>query len=164
MKMKTPLLAVLFGFPLSVGNAFTLDAVGYCGGTLEPTPFSVFVSCYGEVVFETGADSALVVSSAFEEKDGFGGEALGFDKTDAVRIIFDDEPSAAPDEDRGATRAGASFTIGKSRLLQQAFPGSQARLDAAAAAPSNGWQAVPEPASVALGFMGCLLLFLRRRR
>lgn len=164
MKMKTPLLAVLFGFPLSVGNAFTLDAVGYCGGTLEATPFSVFVPCYGEVVFETGADSALVVSSAFEEKDGFGGEALGFDNTDAVRIIFDDEPSAAPDEDRGATQAGASFTIGKSRLLRQALPDSHAKLGAAAIATSKGWHAVPEPASVALGFTGALLLLLRRRR
>jgi hypothetical protein len=163
MKMKTPLLAVLFGIPLSVGNAFTLDAVGYCGGTLEPMPFSVFVPCYGEVVLETGSDAALVVSSAFEEKDGFGGETLGFDKSDAVRIIFDDQPAAAPDEDRGATRAGASFTIGKSRLLQQAFPGSHAKLGAGAALPSKSWNAVPEPASVALGFMGCLLLLRRRR-
>jgi hypothetical protein len=163
MKLKTPLLAVLFGIPLSVGNAFTLDAVGYCGGTLEPMPFSVFVPCYGEVVFETGSDSALVVSSAFEENDGFGGQALGFEKTDAVRIIFEDPPAAAPDEDRGATRAGASFTIGKSRLLQPAFPGSHPKLAAGAATPSMSSNAVPEPASVALGFMSCLLLLRRRR-
>ena len=164
MKLKTPLLAVLFGIPLSVGNAFTLDAVGYSGGNLEPMPFSVFVPCYGEVMFETGSDSALVVSSAFEEKDGFGGEALSFDKTDAVRIIFDDKPSATPAGNHDSTRAGASFTIGRSSLLQQAFPGSHAKPATGAATPSKGWNAVPEPASVALGFMGCTLLLMRRRR
>jgi hypothetical protein len=164
MKMKTPLLAVLFGIPLSVGNAFTLDAVGYSGGILEPNPFSVFVPCYGEVVFDTGPDSALVVDSAFEEKDGFGGEALGFDKSDAIRIILDDESSAALAENRDTTRAGASFRIGSSHLQQAAFAGSQAKLGTGTAIPSKDWHAVPEPASLALGFMGCALLFLRRRR
>jgi hypothetical protein len=166
MKMKTPLLAVLLGIPWTVGNAFTLDAVGYSGGTLDPKPYSVFVPCYGEVVFDSGTESTLVLTSAFEEKEGFGGEALRFDNADLIRIIFDGQAPAtrtARDDAPTAKSSATLFTLGQVRLQNGAslatpvVGGMQGTPSVAAT------HAVPETASVVLGVMSCALLLRRRR-
>lgn len=163
MNMKTPLLAALLGIPWTVGNAFTLDAVGYSGGTLDPHPYSVFVPCYGEVVFDTGSESMLVLTSAFEEKEGFGGEALRFEPADSIRIIFDDSPSATRNDAPAATSTSALPTLGQIRLLHQASLASPASPGLRGMTPAKTSHAVPETASVVLGVMGCALLLRRRR-
>lgn len=91
MNIKAALIAVLAaGVPLS-SSAFTLDAVGYDGAGLSPTPVMLFIPGYGEVILETANDSEIVLISAYLNGDGIGGAAVKFDPSEAIQIRFGDE-------------------------------------------------------------------------
>ncbi len=87
MHIKIPLVAAIAIGLSSHANSFTLDAVGYAGSELSLNPASVLVPGYGELVFEAGTSSALVVNSAYETVAETDGGNLRFDPADAVKII-----------------------------------------------------------------------------
>jgi hypothetical protein len=164
MKMKTPLVAALLGMTLSVGSAFTLDAVGYEGGILEQNPFSVFVPGYGELVFEAVPGSSLVVNSAYQNDNGFGAPSLSFDQNEAIKVTFNGAEPLNVDFDFVGQSAGESFVIEKDLFTPQAFIVTHRGQGDGAGLYAMSWNAVPEPTSATLGILGSMLLVLRRRR
>lgn len=164
MNMKTPLVAALFAAASSIGHAFTLDAVGYEGGVLSQNPFSVFVPGYGELVFEAGLGSELVVDSAYQNDNGFGGPSLNFDQNEAVKITFNGLEPLNVDFDFVGQSAGESFVVQKDLFTPQAFLVTLQGGGDGAGLYAISWNAVPEPASAVLGIMGGMMLMLRRRR
>ena len=165
MKMKTPLIAAMFLTVVSSVQAFTLDAVGYEGGILEQNPFSVFVPGYGEIVFEAAPGSSLVVNSAYQNDNGFGGPSLSFDENESVKITFTGADPLNLDFDFVGQSVGETFVIEKDLLTPQAFlitlqgKGNGAGLYAA----SWDVQCVPEPSTAVIGLLSSLLLLRRRR-
>ncbi len=164
MKTKKWLVAALFAASVAVGGAFTLDAVGYAGGTLEQTPFSVFIPGYGELVFEAVTGSSLVVNSAYQNDNGFGGPSLSFDENESVKITFVGPEPLNVDFDFVGQSAGESFVIEKDVFTPQAFVVSLKGGGDGAGLYAVSWNAVPEPASATLGLLGAAMLVLRRRR
>lgn len=164
MKLKSLLVAALFGATLTVGSAFTLDAVGYEGGTLENNPFSIFVPGYGELVFEAVNGSSLVVNSAYQNDNGFGGPSLSFDENEIVKVTFNGDEPLNVDFDFVGQSAGESFVIEKDLLTPQAFLVTLRGQGDGAGLYAMSWNTVPEPSSAALGILGTAILVLRRRR
>lgn len=164
MKLKSLLVAALFGANLTVGSAFTLDAVGYEGGTLENNPFSIFVPGYGELVFEAVNGSSLVVNSAYQNDNGFGGPSLSFDENEIVKVTFNGDEPLNVDFDFVGQSAGESFVIEKDLLTPQAFLVTLRGQGDGAGLYAMSWNTVPEPSSAALGILGTAILVLRRRR
>jgi hypothetical protein len=164
MKLKSLLVAALFGATLTIGSAFTLDAVGYEGGTLENNPFSIFVPGYGELVFEAVNGSSLVVNSAYQNDNGFGGPSLSFDENEIVKVTFNGDEPLNVDFDFVGQSAGESFVIEKDLLTPQAFLVTLRGQGDGAGLYAMSWNTVPEPSSAALGILGTALLVLRRRR
>lgn len=164
MKTKIPLVAVLLGMTISAGSAFTLDAVGYEGGVLEQNPFSVFIPGYGELVFEASLGASLVVNSAYQNDNGFGGPSLNFDANESVRITFNGAEPLNVDFDFVGQSVGESFVIEKDLFTPQAFIVTHRGQGDGAGLYAMSWNAVPEPASATLGLIGSMLLVLRRRR
>ena len=164
MKMTTPLLATLLGMMVSVGSAFTLDAIGYEGDMLARDPFSVFVPGYGEIVFEAGPDSSLVVSSAFENDNCSAGPSLCFDPNESVKIIFDDAEPSNLDSEFSGRSADESVVAEKTVFTPQPVGGPRRIQVNLAGHGGVNWHTVPEPASVMLGLIGSLLWMLHRRR
>lgn len=165
MKMKTPLVAAMFLTVVSSVHAFTLDAVGYEGGVLELNPFSVFVPGYGEIVFEAAPGSSLVVNSAYQNDNGFGGPSLSFDENEAVKITFTGDDPLNLDFDFVGQSVGESFLVEQDLFTPQAFLITlQGKGDGAGLyAMSWNTQAIPEPGSAVIGLLGSLLLLRRRR-
>jgi hypothetical protein len=164
MKLKSLLVAALFSATLTVGSAFTLDAVGYEGGTLENNPFSIFVPGYGELVFEAVNGSSLVVNSAYQNDNGFGGPSLSFDENEIVKVTFNGAEPLNVDFDFVGQSAGESFVIEKDLLTPQAFLVTLRGQGDGAGLYAMSWNTVPEPSSAALGILGTAILVLRRRR
>ena len=164
MKMKSLFVAALLGASLSAGHAFTLDAVGYEGGILESNPFSVFVPGYGELVFEAVNGSSLVVNSAYQNDNGFGGPSLSFDENEIIKVTFNGAEPLNVDFDFVGQSAGESFVIEKDLFTPQAFLVSLKGQGDGAGLYAVSWNAVPEPSSAALGIIGTALLAFRRRR
>lgn len=164
MKLKSLLVAALFGATLSVGSAFTLDAVGYEGGVLESNPFSIFVPGYGELVFEAVNGSSLVVNSAYQNDNGFGGPSLSFDQDEVVKVTFNGDEPLNVDFDFVGQSAGESFVIEKDLFTPQAFLVTLRGQGDGAGLYAMSWNTVPEPSSAALGILGTAMLVLRRRR
>ncbi|MEO5713176.1 MAG: PEP-CTERM sorting domain-containing protein [Luteolibacter sp.] len=166
MKMKTPLVAaLLLGMP-AISGAFTLDAVGYGGSELSLTPYSVFVPGYGELVFEAAAGSSLIVNSAYQNDNGFGGPSLSFDNGEAVKITFKGLEPLNVDFDFVGVSAGEDFVIEKDLVTPQAYLLSFKGAGDGAGLYAISWNtaAVPEPASALLGLMGGAFFAFRRRR
>lgn len=137
--MKIALIAAFVaGMPV-LSRAFTLDAVGYGGSELSHDPVTVFVPGYGELVFETAADTALVVNSGYGNDSGFEGSPLGFDPDDTVKITF----SGVETRNLGFDLAGLP-------------PGENL---------ATGWSPmIPEPATAMIGLLGSAVFAFRRRR
>jgi hypothetical protein len=165
MKMKTPLVAAMLLMVASSVHAFTLDAVGYEGGVLEQNPFSITVPGYGEIVFEAAPGSSLVVNSAYRNDNGFGGPSLSFDENEAVKITFTGADPLNLDFDFVGQSVGESFLVEKDLFTPQAFLVSLKGSGDGAGLYAMSWdtQAIPEPASAAIGLLGSLLLLRRRR-
>lgn len=164
MKMKTALVAALFGLFPVLGNAFTLDAVGYEGGILANSPVSILIPGYGELVFQANIGSSLVVDSAYRNDNGFGGPSLNFDQNEAVKITFNGPEPLNVDFDFVGQSAGESFVIEKDLFTPQAFVVTLKGEGDGAGLYAMSWNAVPEPSAAALGLVGSLLLLVRRRR
>jgi hypothetical protein len=121
MKMKIPLIAAFVaGMPV-ISGGFTLDAVGFGGSELSLNPVSVFVPGYGELIFEAAVGSALVVNSAYQNDNGFGGPSLNFDQNDAIKITFNGLEPLKVDFDFNGVSAGESFMVQKDLFTPQAF-------------------------------------------
>lgn len=164
MKMKTTLIAALFAAAVSVGNAFTLDAAGYQGNTLTQTPVSINIPGYGELVFEALPGSALVVNSAYQNDNGFGGPSLSFDEDESIRVTFVGPEPLNVDFDFVGQSAGESFSIEKDLFTPQAFLVTLKGGGDGAGLYAVSWNAVPEPTSALLSLIGGAMFVLRRRR
>jgi len=167
MKMKLPLLlaAIALGMP-AISNAFTLDAVGYGGSELALNPQSVFVPGYGELIFEALPGSALVVNSAYENDNGFGGPSLNFDQNESIRVTFAGLEPLNVDFDFVGVSAGEGFTIERDLFTPQAFILTLNGAGDGAGLYAISWntQAVPEPSSAMLGLLAGSFFAFRRRR
>ncbi len=166
MKIKTPLVAaLLLGMP-AISSAFTLDAVGYGGGELSSTPYSVFVPGYGELVFEAAAGSSLVVNSAYQNDNGFGGPSLSFDDNESVKITFKGLAPLNTDFDFVGVSAGENFVVEKDLVTPQAYLLTFKGAGDGAGLYAISWntEAVPEPTSALLGLVGGAFFAFRRRR
>jgi hypothetical protein len=164
MKMKLLLVAALVaGLPV-ISSAFTLDAVGYEGDVLSLNPESVFIPGYGELIFEAAVGSALVVNSAYQNGNGFGGSSLNFDPNEAVKITFNGLEPLNVDFDFVGLSVGESFVVQKDLFTPQAFLVTFQGGGAGAGVYAVSWDVVPEPAAATLVLMEIALLILRRRR
>ncbi|MGL4398519.1 MAG: hypothetical protein ACRCXD_01510 [Luteolibacter sp.] len=119
--MKLPLLAALVAGSPMASSAFTLDAVGYEGAELSLSPMSIFVPGYGLVIFEAVLGSTLVVNSAHENDNGFGGPSLRFDQNDAVRITFGGLAPLNPGFDFVGLSLGEVFDVQEDFFTPQTF-------------------------------------------
>lgn len=164
MKMKTPLVAAVSLAAMSIGSAFTLDAVGYVGGVLDQNPFTVFVPGYGELVFEAAPGTSLVVNSAYRNDNGSGAPSMNFDAGESVKITFNGAEPLNVEFDIVGQSAGESFVIDNGVFTPQVFLVSLKGGTDGAGLSAVSWDAVPEPASATLGLLGGMMLLLRRRR
>ncbi|MES2660069.1 MAG: PEP-CTERM sorting domain-containing protein [Verrucomicrobiota bacterium] len=166
MKMKTSLVAaLLLGMP-AISSAFTLDFAGYQGGDLSTNPVSIFVPGYGELVFQAAVGNTLVVNSAYENDNGFGGPSLNFDQNDAIKITFNGLEPLDVDFDFVGVSAGESFVVQKDLFTPQAFLLTLQGGGDGAGLYAISWntQAIPEPTSALLGLIGTAAFAFRRRR
>ncbi|MEY3896842.1 MAG: hypothetical protein RLZZ214_2362 [Verrucomicrobiota bacterium] len=166
MKMNIPLIAALVaGLPMAA-SAFTLDAVGYEGSELSLNPVSVFVPGYGELIFEAAVGSTLVVNSAYQNDNGFGGPSLSFDQNEAVKITFNGLPPLNVDFDFVGVSAGESFVVQKDLFTPQAFLVTLQGGGDGAGLYAVSWntEVIPEPTSAMLGLIGTAVFAFRRRR
>lgn len=169
MKINVPLIAALaFAIP-AISDGFTLDAAGYVGlgGTdLTLNPVSVFVPGYGELVFEAAIGSSIIVNSAYQNDNGFGGPSLSFDQNEAIRITFKGLQPLNVDFDFVGVSAGENFVVQKDLFTPQAFLVTLQGGGDGAGLYAISWttQAVPEPSAALLGMMGTAIFAFRRRR
>ena len=166
MKMKIPLIAALVaGMPV-ISSGFTLDAVGYGGSELSLNPVSISIPGYGELIFEAAVGSTLVVNSAYQNDNGFGGPSLNFDQNDAIRITFNGAEPLNVDFDFVGVSAGESFVVQKDLFTPQAFLVTLQGGGNGAGLYAISWntQAIPEPTSALLGLIGTAVFAFRRRR
>ncbi len=166
MKMKIPLLAVLLAGLPCAASAFTLDAVGYGGSELSLNPVSVFVPGYGELIFEAAVGSAIVVNSAYENDNGFGGPSLSFDQNEAIKVTFNGLTPLNVDFDFVGLSVGESFVVQKDLFTPQAFLVTFQGSGDGAGLYAISWntETVPEPTSAMLGLIGTAVFAFRRRR
>jgi hypothetical protein len=166
MKMTNPLLVALAASIPAISSGFTLDAVGYGGSELSLNPVSVFVPGYGELIFEAAVGSALVVNSAYQNDNGFGGPSLNFDQNEAIKITFNGLEPLNVDFDFVGVSAGASFVVQKDLFTPQAFLVTLQGGGDGAGLYAISWnaQAIPEPTSALLGLIGTAVFVFRRRR
>lgn len=166
MKTKIALIAALaVGMPMAA-SAFTLDAVGYSGSELSLNPVSIFVPGYGELIFEAMNGSSLVVNSAYENDNGFGGPSLNFDPNETVKITFTGLEPLNVDFDFVGVSVGERFDIERDPFTPQAFLLTFRGEGGGAGLYAINWntQAVPEPTSALLGLVGASMFVFRRRR
>jgi hypothetical protein len=88
-------LAFGFGFTCLTSNAFTLDFVGYEGGTLPPVPAAMTVPGYGEVLLHAMDEAGLVVCSAWSNDPFSDKKKISFSKKDAIQVKLEDSKSPA---------------------------------------------------------------------
>ena len=169
MKKIIPLAAALIAISTSVGNAFTLDAVGYEDGVLSGSPVSIFVPGYGVLVFEAATGSSLVVNDAYLNDNGCGAPSLSFDQNEAVKVTFNGAQPLNVDFDFVGVSAGEKFdvqTLTDGLFTPQAYLVTLQGSGDGAGLYSISWntECVPEPTSAMLGMFGALAFILRRRR
>lgn len=164
MKTKIPLQAVLFCGLCSAASAFTLDFVGYDGQTLPPNPLTIPITGYGDVTFEAGTGSSLVVNSAFLNDNGFGAPALAFSQNDQVRITFQGAPVTDVDFDFVGVSNGETFVVQTDLFSSNTFLVNLQGGGDGAGIFQISFNAVPEPSASLLGALGASLLVIRRRR
>lgn len=166
MKMKIPLIAALVAGMPAISCGFTLDAVGYGGSELSLNPVSILVPGYGELIFEAAVGSALVVNSAYQNDNGFGGPSLNFDQNDAIKITFNGLEPLNVDFDFVGVSAGENFVVQKDLFTPQAFIVTMQGGGDGAGLYAVSWntQAIPEPTSALMGLIGTAVFAFRRRR
>ncbi len=166
MKIKTPLVAALLIGMQAISSAFTLDAVGYEGTEISTNPLSVFVPGYGELVFEAAVGSSLVVNSAYQNDNGFGGPSMSFDQNEAVKITFKGAEPLNVDFDFVGVSAGENFVVQKDLFTPQAYLVTLQGGGDGAGLYAISWntECVPEPTSALLGLVGGAVFAFRRRR
>ena len=166
MKTKLPLLAVLLAGMPTLSSAFTLDAVGFGSSELSLSPQSVFVPGYGELIFEAAVGTSLVVNSAYENDNGFGGPSLSFDQNEAVKITFKGLAPINVDFDFVGVSVGENFVVQKDLFTPQAFLVTFQGGGDGGGLYSVSWdtQCIPEPTSALLGLVGTAVFAFRRRR
>jgi hypothetical protein len=171
MKTKSLLVTAAFAAGTSISSqAFTLDAVGYEGGELAPAPWSVSVPGYGELIFETAADSPLVISSSYENPQDGSVPIIRFDQNDAIQITFNG--ARVLDVEVYFTNLSRNEKFERTNppqsdlFVPQAFnitlPGDGDGADLYAITWNS--LSIPEPSSTILGMMGVAGLMFRRRR
>lgn len=167
MKIRIPLFAVLIaGIPM-ISSAFTLDFATYTGTVVQSgSPLSINIPGYGNVVFDVGLGSPLVVNSAYLNDNGFGAPSLSFDQNDAVKITFTGLNPLNVDFDYVGVSSGENFVVQKDLFTPQAFVVNLQGAGDGAGIYSISWNtaAVPEPASAMLGLIGTAIFAFRRRR
>jgi hypothetical protein len=104
------------------------------------------------------------VNSAYQNDNGFGGPSLSFDENESIKVTFNGAEPLNVDFDFVGQSAGESFVIEKDLFTPQAFLVSLKGGGDGAGLYAVSWNAVPEPASAALGLLGGMMLLLRRRR
>lgn len=166
MKTKTPLVAALMLGMHAMAGAFTLDAAGYEGGELSSTPFSVFVSGYGELQFQALGGVTLPVNSAFRNDNGFGGPSLTFKQNDSVKVTFKGPEPLNVDFDFVGVSAGEAFQVEKDLFTPQAFVLTLKGSGDGAGLYAISWktEAIPEPTTALMGLLGGVVFAMRRRR
>lgn len=167
MKINIPLAAVLIAGVPAISSAFTLDFAAYTGAVVQSgTPLSINVPGYGDLTFDVGAGSPLVVNSAYQNDNGFGGPSLSFDQNDAVKITFNGLSPLNVDFDYVGVSVGESFVSQKDLFTPEAFVVNLQGAGDGAGIYSISWntEAVPEPASAMLGLIGTTIFAFRRRR
>jgi len=166
MKTKIALAVALFCGPIAVSNAFTLDFVGYEGTTLPANPLVIFVPGYGDVRFDAGNGSTLVVDSAYQNDNGSAAPSLSFNERDALKVTFLGAQPLNVDFDFVGVSAGENFTVQPDLFVAQSYLINLQGSGDGAGLHAISWkqQAVPEPSSALLGLIGSAALLLRRRR
>jgi hypothetical protein len=166
MKTKIALAVALFCGPVAVSNAFTLDFVGYEGTTLPANPLVIFVPGYGDVRFDAGNGSTLVVDSAYQNANGSAAPSLSFNERDALKVTFLGAQPLKVDFDFVGVSAGENFTVQPDLFVAQSYLVNLQGSGDGAGLYAISWQqqAVPEPSSALLGLIGSAALLLRRRR
>lgn len=165
MKITIPLAAVLIAGLPSISSAFTLDFAGYIGTVVQSgSPLSINVPGYGNVNFDVGAGSPLVVNSAYLNDNGFGAPSLSFDENEAVKITFAGLKPLNVDFDYVGVSVGEDFVAQKDLFTPQAFIVNLQGAGDGAGIYSVSWNAVPEPTSAMLGLVGTAIFAFRRRR
>lgn len=149
---------------MAVTSAFTLDFVGYDGTTLPNNPLVIFVPGYGDVRFDAGNGSSLVVNSAYQNDDGSAAPSLSFDEGEALQVTFLGAQPLKVDFDFVGVSPGENFTAQPDLFGNQSYIINLQGGGDGAGLYAISWTQVPEPASAMLGVIGSALLVLRRRR
>jgi hypothetical protein len=165
MKVSLPLLAALVvGFP-AMSGAFTLDFATSVGAVVQSgSPLTINIPGYGDVVFDVGVGTPLVVNSAFENDNGFGGPSLSFDTGEAVKITFNGLEPLNLDFDYVGNSIGETFVGQPDLFTPQSFVVNLQGAGNGAGIYQISWNAVPEPSSALLGLIGAAVFAFRRRR
>jgi len=164
--MKTTIalaIASLCGLT-AVSSAFTLDFVGYDGTTLPPNPLVINVPGYGDVRFDAGTGSSLVVNSAYQNDNGSAAPSLSFDQGDALQVTFLGKQPLHVDFDFVGVSPGESFNVQPDLFKSQTYLLNLQGAGDGAGLYAISWTQVPEPSSALLGVLGTSILVLRRRR
>lgn len=148
-----------------MSGAFTLDFATSVGTVVQTgSPLTINIPGYGDVVFNVGVSTPLVVNSAFENDNGFGGPSLSFDQNEAVKITFNGLEPLNVDFDYVGVSVGESFVAQPDLFTSQSFVVNLQGAGNGAGIYSISWNAVPEPSSALLGLVGTAILAFRRRR
>jgi len=131
-----------------------LGIAGDGTGDFGQGPRSIQVTGYGEVVFESGLDGALVVDPAYAST-----EQIEMPQTATGESMA--KPSA--EEASGAADHGFVKITNRTPVLSHPVQVALQPVDPSLENQAEEWNAVPEAASATLGLIGTLLLFLRRR-
>lgn len=164
MKTKLTLIAAVYCGLCTAGSAFTLDFVGLLGTSLPPNPLTIPIPGYGDVVFEAGNNSTLVVNDAYENDNGFGAPSLSFDQNEAARVTFLGPQPLNVDFDFVGVSVGESFTVQSDLFTEKSFLVNLQGSGDGAGIYQISWNAVPEPSALLLGALGAAMLVIRRQR
>lgn len=163
MKIKYPLVAALLIGMQAVSSAFTLDIATY-QGPLSSTPASINVPFYGEVSFEWGAGSNLVINSDYQNDNGFGGPSLNFDNGESLKVTFNGAAPLNVNFDFVGVSVGEYFAVSTDLINPQAYNITFNGAGDGAGLYAVSWNTVPEPTSAMLGLLGGAFFAFRRRR
>lgn len=160
-QMKTKLITAAAAYIClsTVGSAFSLDFTGIAlGTTLPPNPLTISVPGYGNVTFEAGIGSNLIV------QDFSGTPAIAFDQGESVRVSFEGIDITDVTFSYAGVSVGESFLIAPDPNVANQFILTMQGAGDGAGLTGATWNVVPEPSSALLGVIGASLLVLRRRR
>ncbi len=159
----TTLMALLASLPPGC-HAFTLDFAGHSAGEFVQSPRAIFVPGYGEIIFEHGLGSTLVVSSGYPDAGGHFAPTADFDPPEPVNIILDDPKPLHREGDFMADGGGKELPASGDLPPPRSFPPSLPAAGDGVGVRATAWNAIPKATAAALGLIGILLLAKRRKR